>query len=663
MQQSQQDHLMVWTWAGWEPLGFYRRLGGFHESQEGDALWQQKWADTLHSERAAKSLADAGITWATTHFFKGFGLKAEAPDMAQAAEMVRNYHRQGVKLFAYIQYGTIVPQTLNAEEPGASQWGRVDWNGQHDGHPYEYGDQYFRAKPCANQPGFIEYLQKCVTAAITAGFDGIWLDNLNSDGCHCDCCQKAFATYLQQTVRDPWNELGVPTLAGITIPRAERQRDPVFQAWTKFRCDEVRDSLKKLCDHARQTKPDVVLAANIGLGNHQRAVIENGNWISNLAPLDLTYSENGELPRWENSKFFSQHRSIKLAAAAGVGVVPGASSKSALQGPYHVPTVPSPRTLARVFAESTLMNARATGGPWGLRGESAGADPIYVRDASARSDSRQLADLHQRLHTMLRGSADAAPVAILYSFEAMLGDEKLSRAALDSVAQALMQHQVPFRYVLSDRLDPLDRVKLLILPHVLSITDEQAATIRTFVERGGKVLATGRSSLYDGAMRMRENYALSQVFERNFTNEFEARHQNAILVNPSNGCVLLPGEWGLSDASGKPYSTINASRLVQAVHQTLGPSALPCVMCPLPHVVFEMRSLAGGGLLLGLVNYADEPVHGIQIVIGSSKVSTMSKLNALTSDQNINVHRKSQPDGSLVLTLDSLSTDAFVFLS
>ena len=30
---------MIWTWAGWEPLQFYRRLGGFHEAQEGNAIW------------------------------------------------------------------------------------------------------------------------------------------------------------------------------------------------------------------------------------------------------------------------------------------------------------------------------------------------------------------------------------------------------------------------------------------------------------------------------------------------------------------------------------------------------------------------------------------------------------------------------------------------
>jgi hypothetical protein len=26
--------MMVWTWCGWEPLQYYRPLGGFHEQQE-----------------------------------------------------------------------------------------------------------------------------------------------------------------------------------------------------------------------------------------------------------------------------------------------------------------------------------------------------------------------------------------------------------------------------------------------------------------------------------------------------------------------------------------------------------------------------------------------------------------------------------------------------
>ena len=51
---------MVWTWAGWEPLQFYRRLGGFHEAHEGNAQWATEWSQRLHSEETVAALAETG---------------------------------------------------------------------------------------------------------------------------------------------------------------------------------------------------------------------------------------------------------------------------------------------------------------------------------------------------------------------------------------------------------------------------------------------------------------------------------------------------------------------------------------------------------------------------------------------------------------------------
>ena len=50
----------IWTWAGWEPLQFYRRLGGFHEAQEGNAQWATEWSQRLHSEETVAALAETG---------------------------------------------------------------------------------------------------------------------------------------------------------------------------------------------------------------------------------------------------------------------------------------------------------------------------------------------------------------------------------------------------------------------------------------------------------------------------------------------------------------------------------------------------------------------------------------------------------------------------
>lgn len=144
------ENSIFWTWCGWEPLQFYRRLGGYHEQQVGNAEWAGQWMRTIQSEKAAIALNKSGINWVTTHLYKAFGLKIEKEEMAATARMIKAYHKHGVKVFTYIQYGTVMPETIVSEEKSSSKCGRLDANGQHDGHPYEYGSQYWRAKPCAN---------------------------------------------------------------------------------------------------------------------------------------------------------------------------------------------------------------------------------------------------------------------------------------------------------------------------------------------------------------------------------------------------------------------------------------------------------------------------------------------------------------------------------
>jgi hypothetical protein len=53
---------------------------------------------------------------------------------------------------------------------------------------------------------------------------------------------------------------------------------------------------------------------------------------------------------------------------------------------------------------------------------------------------------------------------------------------------------------------------LLVLPNIGALSEAQCAAIRRFVERGGGLLATGESSLYDEAGERRDDFALADLF-------------------------------------------------------------------------------------------------------------------------------------------------------
>mgnify|MGYP000431804245 CR=1 FL=1 len=148
-------------------------------------------------------------------------------------------------------------------------------------------------------------------------------------------------TFCAGRVKNPPADLGVEDLARIEIPRAERPRDPVFQRWVRFRCEETRRSLEKIRDALGRAGRKVLLAANVGLGSSQRPVLDNGNWVSNLSLLDFTYAENHLFPGWRESKIIGQHFPMSVCEAIGVRVIPGAGFGTASGCLLY--TSPSPR--------------------------------------------------------------------------------------------------------------------------------------------------------------------------------------------------------------------------------------------------------------------------------------------------------------------------------
>ena len=83
---------------------------------------------------------------------------------------------------------------------------------------------------------------------------------------------------------------------------------------------------------------------------------------------------------------------------------------------------------------------------------------------------------------------------------------------MTSVTRALGSHHLPFAVITRGSLGRLSDHKVLILPNVNMMDDAEADAIRRWVREGGCLLATGWTSLVDTKGRLRDDFALGDVF-------------------------------------------------------------------------------------------------------------------------------------------------------
>jgi hypothetical protein len=97
--------------------------------------------------------------------------------------------------------------------------------------------------------------------------------------------------------------------------------------------------------------------------------------------------------------------------------------------------------------------------------------------------------------------------------------------------QALIEARIPFEMVHDELLDAdrLVALKVLILPNIAALSERQCGQIRDFVKRGGGLVATYETSLYDERGVRRANFGLSDLFGANYAGRVDARMQNSYL--------------------------------------------------------------------------------------------------------------------------------------
>ncbi|HEY1766204.1 MAG TPA: alpha-amylase family protein [Terracidiphilus sp.] len=114
---------------------------------------------------------------------------------------------------------------------------------------------------------------------------------------------------------------------------------------------------------------------------------------------------------------------------------------------------------------------------------------------------------------------------------------------LNGMYYALLEGRFLFDFVHEDRMDAahLEKYTALVLPNIALLSDAQCDQLRAFVKRGGSLLATFETSLYDENNRRRENFALADIFGIQKTGDIIGTTGNAYYARIERQHAILDG--------------------------------------------------------------------------------------------------------------------------
>src|SRR6185437_14530191 len=116
--------------------------------------------------------------------------------------------------------------------------------------------------------------------------------------------------------------------------------------------------------------------------------------------------------------------------------------------------------------------------------------------------------------------------------------------------QAMIEARIPFEMA-HDRLldaEDIDRFKVLLLPNIAALSDAQCEQLRAYVRRGGSLLATYETSLYDEWGKQRSDFGLADLFGVSFAARRAGPIQNAYFRVNAGERATHPILAGLEDA-------------------------------------------------------------------------------------------------------------------
>lgn len=329
--------------------------------------------------------------------------------------------------------------------------------------------------------------------------DAIFINRWDGSGmCYCEHCRKNFRA-----------------ASGHELPHTADPQDPARRAYILWHQQRLFELWRLWDAEVRQINPDSCVIPNTGGGATSSLDMQR---IGELAPTLIAdrQARRGLTVPWANGKNAKEFR-----ATMGRKPIVGIFSVG-VEEPY--------RWKDSVQSEAEIRLWVADGVANGLR-------PWFTKFSGVLHDERWLKPVEEiygryaRWEKYLRNETSIARIGLVYSQQtAWFYGDRVEDHALGWY-QALIEARMPFEMVHDRLLDAahLSSLKTLILPNIAALSDAQCAQLRAFVERGGGVIATYATSLYDEWGVERKDFGLADLFGVSFKGHKEGPMQNSYL--------------------------------------------------------------------------------------------------------------------------------------
>jgi hypothetical protein len=379
---------------------------------------------------------------------------------------------------------------------------------------------------CALGPYNFEFMT-AVTREIVENYkvDGVFSNRWAGSGmCYCEHCIRNFHDFC-----------------GLELPRTLSPRDEARRQYIVWHQKRLFDLWEVWDDAIRAANPNASFIANSGGGALSELDMKTVGERAQILFADRQ-ARRGVTPPWMNGKNAKEYR-----ATLGNKPIGGIVSVG-LEEPYRwKDSVQNGDEIRMWMTDGIAQGLR----PWFIKFN---AKPIDKRWLPA---IEEIYNWHYRNEKYLRNRRSLARVAVVYSQQTahFYGGEQARQKVEDAALgmyHMLVESRIPFDMVHDGLLDSVSQYRTLILPNIAALSDHQCAQLRAFAAKGGGLVATHETSLYDEWGSRRADFGLKDVFAAS-AGKLEGPMQNAY--------------WNVEAGSPLTKGLENASRIINGVHR------------------------------------------------------------------------------------------------